>query len=44
MSSFHIAKEIDVEQRRSRASITVVNQHSDTVAVAEHILKWVPNS
>lgn len=36
-------KEIDVVQRRSRAEISVVNQHGALVAVGEHILKWVPN-
>jgi acyl dehydratase len=35
-------KEIDPERRRSRAEVTVANQNGDTVAVAEHILKWVP--
>jgi acyl dehydratase len=39
----YVIREIDVERRRSRADIKVVNQHGDTVAVAEHILKWVPN-
>lgn len=34
---------IDPEQRRSTADIAVVNQHGATVAVAQHILKWVPN-
>ena len=35
--------EIDVERRRSRSKIEVVNQHGEIVAVAEHILKWVKN-
>ncbi len=35
--------EIDAERRRSRSRIEVVNQHGETVAVAEHILKWVKN-
>jgi acyl dehydratase len=39
----YVIREIDVERRRSRADIKIVNQHGDTVAVAEHILKWVPN-
>lgn len=39
----YVIEEIDRERRRSRAKITVVNQNGDTVAVAEHILKWVPN-
>lgn len=34
--------EIDEERRRSRSNIEVVNQNGDTVAVAQHILKWVP--
>lgn len=33
--------EIDVERRRSKAGIEVTNQNGETVAVAEHILKWV---
>lgn len=35
--------EIDEELRRSRSQVEVVNQKGDTVAVAEHILKWVAN-
>lgn len=35
--------EIDQERRRSSAAIEVVNQKGDVVAVAIHILKWVPN-
>lgn len=35
--------EIDPERRRSRARIEVVNQDGTLVAVAEHILQWVPN-
>ena len=34
----------DEKQRRSRSQIEVVNQHGELVAVATHILKWVPNS
>ncbi|WP_269495846.1 MaoC family dehydratase [Castellaniella sp. S9] len=33
--------EVDPEQRRSRSEIRVTNQDGDTVAVAQHILKWV---
>jgi len=33
--------EIDQERRRSRSKIEVCNQKGETVAVAEHILKWV---
>lgn len=35
--------EIDIEKRRSKAKIEVVNQHHETVAVAEHLVKWVKN-
>ena len=34
--------EIDPTRRRSRSRIAVTNQRGETVAVAEHILKWVP--
>ena len=34
--------EVDPLRRRSRSRIEVANQHGETVAVAEHILKWVP--
>jgi 3-hydroxybutyryl-CoA dehydratase len=36
-------KDIDPVRRRSRAEISVVNQHGDLVAVGEHIMKWVAN-
>ena len=36
--------EIDPTRRRSRSRIEVTNQQSETVAVAEHILKWVPRT
>jgi len=39
--SYTIA-EIDPVRRRSRSRIEVTNQQGETVAVAEHILKWVP--
>lgn len=35
--------EIDEERRRSNSDIEVVNQKGEVVAVANHILKWVPN-
>jgi 3-hydroxybutyryl-CoA dehydratase len=35
--------EIEKERHRSRARVEVHNQHGDLVAVAEHILKWVPD-
>ena len=36
-------KAIDVERRRSTADVEVRNQQDELVAVAQHILKWVPN-
>jgi 3-hydroxybutyryl-CoA dehydratase len=35
---------VDLERRRSYAEITATNQHGEVVAVASHILKWVPNA
>lgn len=35
--------EIDEERRRSQSKVEVRNQKGETVAVAEHILKWVRN-
>jgi len=32
--------EVDPERRRTRAKLDVTNQRGETVAVAEHILKW----
>lgn len=32
--------EIDPGKRRARGAITVTNQRNETVAVADHILKW----
>jgi 3-hydroxybutyryl-CoA dehydratase len=34
--------EIDPVRRRSKSAIEVTNQKGETVAVAAHILKWVP--
>ena len=34
---------IDPEKRKSKAKIEVKNQNEQLVAVAEHILQWVPN-
>lgn len=34
---------IEPERRRAKAAIEVTNQRGETVAVAEHIAKWVPN-
>ena len=36
--------EIDTDRRRSTAGIEVTNQDGELVAVASHILQWVPNS
>lgn len=36
--------QIDPVRRRSLADIVVVNQHDQEVAVANHVLKWVPNT
>ena len=33
---------IDEERRRALSDIEVVNQRGETVAVAQHIIKWVP--
>ena len=35
---------VERERRRSRAAIDVKNQREELVAVAEHILKWVPHA
>jgi 3-hydroxybutyryl-CoA dehydratase len=35
--------EIEPERRRARAKVEVANQHGELCAVAEHLLKWVPN-
>ncbi len=35
---------IDREKNRSLSNIEITNQHGELVAVAKHILKWVPNS
>ena len=39
----YAVEEYDDARDRSIAHIEVVNQYGDTVAVAEHIMKWVPN-
>ena len=36
--------EIDVDRRRSVGDIRVINQDDTLVAVAKHILQWVPNT
>jgi len=35
--------EIEPERGRSRGKVEVTNQQGETVAVAEHIMKWVQN-
>jgi len=35
--------EIDPDRRRARVNVEVTNQRGETVAVAEHILKWIKN-
>ena len=40
----YTVSEIDVVRRRSTAGIEVTNQNDELVAVASHILQWVPNS
>ena len=40
----YTVSEIDVVRRRSTAGIEVTNQNDDLVAVASHILQWVPNN
>lgn len=34
-------KSVDEARRRSLADVAVVNQHGVTVAVAEHVMKWM---
>ena len=40
----YTVSEIDVMRRRSTAGIEVANQNDELVAVASHILQWVPNN
>jgi acyl dehydratase len=35
---------IDLERRRASSDVTVVNDSGQTVAVGQHILKWVPRN
>ena len=39
---YKIAK-VDTENKRTYADIEVHNQNQDLVAVAQHIMKWVPH-
>jgi len=38
----YAVRSVDPERRRSVGDIAVTNPRGETVAVAEHILKWVP--
>ena len=40
----YTVSKIDVVRRRSTAGIEATNQNDDLVAVASHILQWVPNN
>ena len=40
----YTVSEIDVVRRRSTAGIEVTNQNDELVAVASHVLQWVPNN
>ncbi len=44
ITAAYTISEIDVVRRRSTAGIEVTNQNDDLVAVASHILQWVPNN
>ena len=44
VSVTYTVAEIDTERRRARSDIEVVNQRGETVAVAQHILKWVADA
>ena len=44
MSVTYTVAEIDEERRRALSDIEVVNQRGETVAVARHVLKWVPDA
>jgi len=39
----YTVKEYDQKSKRSSSQIEITNQHSELVAVATHILKWVAN-
>lgn len=38
----YVIAEVDPAKSRAKAVITASNQHGETVAVAEHLLKWSP--
>ncbi len=37
----YTVSEVDLERRRTKAMIEITNQRGETVAVAEHLMKWV---
>ena len=39
----YVVEAVDPARQRSTAKIEVTNQRGELVAVAQHILKWVPN-
>ncbi|MCK5701122.1 MAG: hypothetical protein KAI29_08220 [Cyclobacteriaceae bacterium] len=40
----YVVEKYDRKSRRSLSNIEITNQHNEIVAVAIHILKWVPNT
>ena len=44
VSVTYTVAQIDEERRRALSDIEVVNQRGETVAVAQHIIKWVPQA
>ena len=42
VSVTYTVAQIDEQRRRALSDIEVVNQRGETVAVAQHIIKWVP--
>ena len=42
VSVTYTVAQIDEERRRALSDIEVVNQRGETVAVAQHIIKWIP--
>ena len=44
VSVTYTVTEIDEKRRRALSDIEVVNQRGETVAVAQHIIKWVPHA
>lgn len=40
----YTVEEFDKERSRSLSNVEIMNQNDELVAVAKHILKWVPNA